>query len=259
MIRFDAGWLALREPADIASRSEAFARQISASMANRVPARVLDLGAGTGSNFRYLSRFLPDDQRWLLTDHDAELLTGARREESGPNGRLESRIVDLANIEENGALFENRDLVTASALLDLVSDAWLRRVCERCRALTYDGCIRCTPVHHFDETIAALVNRHQRSDKGFGPALGPGATTAAANHLWALGYEVGVTPSNWNLTPDQHALQRELIGGWSHAAAEMRPDEAAAIDAWRLRRLTDVDRGRSFLTVGHQDLIGLPG
>ena len=184
-----------------------------------------------------------------------------------PSGRLESRRVDLANIEESGALFENRDLVTASALLDLVSDAWLRRVCERCQAmdaavlfaLTYDGCIRCTPIHHFDETIAALVNRHQRSDKGFGPALGPGATTAAANHLTALGYEIGVTPSNWNLTPDQHALQRELIDGWSHAAAEMRPDEAAAIDAWRLSRLTDVDRGRSFLTVGHQDLIGLPG
>ena len=51
MSRFDAGWLALREPADIASRSEAFARRISASMANRVPTRVLDLGAGTGPTF----------------------------------------------------------------------------------------------------------------------------------------------------------------------------------------------------------------
>ena len=50
---FDLDWLDLREPHDAAARSEALAEALIA----RLPARprLMDLGAGTGSLFRWLA------------------------------------------------------------------------------------------------------------------------------------------------------------------------------------------------------------
>ena len=75
------------------------------------------------------------------------------------------------------------DLVTASALLDLVSETWLERLAVETAArsiplyaaLSYDGRIELTPPDPLDAAIVAAVNAHQRTDKGFGPALGPAA------------------------------------------------------------------------------------
>ena len=107
-------------------------------------------------------------------------------------------------------------LVTASALLDLVSDDWLRALAQRCAdaarrccsALNYDGRIICTPEDPDDGTIVALVNEHQRTDKGFGPALGPDATDRAVHWFRRAGYEAQRAPSDWALTPASGELQR---------------------------------------------------
>ena len=88
--------------------------------------------------------------------------------------------IDL-NHDLEAALDGPVDLVTTSALLDLVSDEWLQRfVVETAArrlpvyaALSYDGRIEMTPADAADEKIIAAVNAHQRTDKGFGPALGP--------------------------------------------------------------------------------------
>jgi SAM-dependent methyltransferase len=70
--RFDADWLALREPFDLAARSLHLARRL----AERLPARprLMDLGAGTGSMFRYLAPIIGRGQDWTLVDADAALL-----------------------------------------------------------------------------------------------------------------------------------------------------------------------------------------
>ena len=57
---FDASWLELREPFDAAARSVPLARQL----AGLLPARphLLDLGAGTGSLFRWLAPIIGSAQ-----------------------------------------------------------------------------------------------------------------------------------------------------------------------------------------------------
>ena len=71
---FSARWLALREPADHAARSVDLTSAIAAKVLAADPApRILDLAAGTGSNFRYLAAAMPRG-RWLLVDHDPSLL-----------------------------------------------------------------------------------------------------------------------------------------------------------------------------------------
>ena len=66
--------------------------------------------------------------------------------------RVECRQVDLGKLTD-ATLFHGHDLVTASALLDLVSEQWLQALVTYCAAarapvlfaLTYDGRMTCTP------------------------------------------------------------------------------------------------------------------
>jgi hypothetical protein len=262
---FSADWLALREPADAAARSDRLAHAVAGAVAPDAELRVLDLGAGTGANLRYLSPRLPPRQRWLLVDHDAGLLARVSSGVQMP-GRIETRVRDIAALTDTAAgdLFAGRGLVTASALLDLVSSEWVQALVARCRAaaanvlfaLNYDGRIQCTPEDPEDERVRELVNRHQRTDKGFGPALGPDATDHAARAFADHGYRIERDRSDWMLTAESHELQRQLIDGWARAAAEIAPERATAIDAWRGRRLAHLAAGRSRIVVGHEDVAG---
>jgi len=255
MAGFSAEWLALREPADRAARSADLTRLIADALAEDPAPRILDLAAGTGSNLRYLTRAIPQ-ARWLLVDHDSALLARVP-----PGARIETREMDLATLDDR-SIFEGRALVTASALLDLVSEAWTRTLAARCAlngsmalfVLSYDGRLVCSPEDPDDGSVVELVNEHQRTDKGFGAALGPEATGVAARCFEAAGYLVQRAPSDWQLPPDARDLQRQLIEGWAQAASEMAPHRARVIDGWRDRRLAHVAAGWSEIAVGHEDL-----
>ena len=67
-------WLALREAADWAARSEALVRRVADAIGTAGTLRGLDLCTGTGSNLRYLLDRLPGRQQWLVVDRDAALL-----------------------------------------------------------------------------------------------------------------------------------------------------------------------------------------
>jgi len=178
---------------------------------------------------------------------------------------VETRCLDLSTLDD-GTIFDGRDLVSASALLDLVSEPWLLTLANRCAAcgaaalfaLNYDGRIACSPEDPDDGSIVSLVNEHQRTDKGFGPALGPDATDRAARCFADLGYRVQRAPSDWQLTPAAGELQRRLIDGWAQAAAAMAPQQMRMIDAWRERRFAHVAAGWSTVTVGHEDFAAWP-
>src|SRR5262245_36213513 len=149
---FSAEWLALREPADAAARSSRLVSFVAAR------GRLLDLGGGTGANIRYLSRHLPVPQQWTLIDSDRALLARV------PEG-VATVQADLNDVIDDRETFRGCALATAAALLDLVSDGWLERLVERCRAvdaavlfaLNYDGRIECAPADPEDEDVRRLV------------------------------------------------------------------------------------------------------
>ena len=284
MREFSAEWLALREPADAAARSARLLQAVAARFAPETNLTVLDVGAGTGSNARYLAERLHPQQQWLLVDHDPSLLIEAsqrlrawgearglvvsrdegawRVEGEGLAVTFTTRLADLADLTDASELFADRRLVTASALLDLVSAPWVEALASHCRvagasglfSLTYDGRIDCSPEEPGDGEVRQLVNEHQRGDKGFGPALGPTACTVAAECFGAVGYSVEREVSDWHLEPDAGELQRQLIEGWSRAAVQMAPDRAGFLREWTDRRLAHVLEGHSRLVVGHEDL-----
>jgi hypothetical protein len=106
--------------------------------------------------------------------------------------------------------------------------------------------------------VRELMNRHQRNDKGFGPAAGPHATECAARCFEQASFRVARQPSDWVLTPDARLLQTELMEGWAQAATELAPQQSTAIQDWLTRRLAHVAEGRSRVTVGHEDLAAWP-
>jgi hypothetical protein len=262
MSGFSADWLALREPADHAARSMSLTCAAIESLPDGAAPRILDLAAGTGSNFRYLTAAgfnSTSRAEFLLVDHDPALLA---RIPTTPD--VATRCLDLSTLDDR-SIFDGRALVTASALLDLVSEAWLRVLAARCAesgaavlfALTYDGLIGCSPEDPDDGSIVGLVNEHQRADKGFGPALGPDAASVAAGCFEKAGYQVQRSRSDWRLAPEDRDLQSLLIDGWAQAATEIAPAQARVIDGWRDRRLAHVAAGWSEIVVGHEDIMGI--
>jgi len=285
MSGFNADWLTLREPADTAARPESLIEWLAPSLPRDRSVHVLDLATGTGSNLRYLAPRLGGLQQWVLADHDPALLAAmpgrlsawAARNRVGVESTgnslalqgegfsclVERRQVDLArNLDELD--FGRIDLVTTSALLDLVSDVWLENLARRCVdegcpvlfALSYDGRMDFAPADPFDGRVTDLVNAHQRTDKGFGPALGPEAATRVVRLLERLGYEVRAERSDWRLDAGQPELQAELVQGWASAAMEYSPDERLQVDRWQAQRLDWIRDRQSRLVVGHVDVAG---
>ncbi|AWN52717.1 class I SAM-dependent methyltransferase [Methylobacterium sp. 17Sr1-1] len=277
MSGFSPDWLALREPADRAARDAglvaALARVLPKSM------RAVDLGCGTGSNLRALAPHLGSRQAWLLVDHDPALLSAAaerlsawaeRAEETGDGLVLHRggqriavrlRALDLAT-DPAAALAEGPDLVTAAALFDLASEAWIaevaRAVVGACAvfytALTYDGQESWTPPHPADAAIHAAFLAHQAGDKGFGPAAGPGATVALATAFRHHGYAVSTAASPWRLGTGEAALLQDLAAGAARAAAETGRVCAADAAEWAAARRRPGTRAE----IGHRDLLALP-
>ncbi len=258
-MNFSEDWLGLRAGFDTRARSRMLEGRLGSWTSQRVtrtgrPLSVVDLGAGSGNNYRHLHPRLPVEQAWTLVDADAALLTAAQR--TAPPMAVQT--IDLATDLE-GALPAGTDLVTASALIDLVSATWLERLMARVDALgaallvvlTYDGRTLWEPSEPFDDRVLELVNRHQRSDKGFGPALGPDAALALAR---LTGQRAVEETSDWIIDAGDMAMRRALVDGWASAALDIAPDESASINSWRSR---SIDR-RARLTVGHVDQLLIP-
>ena len=268
---FTPDWLALREPVDHRSRPARLLRPLRAAWRARKWSRVLDLGSGTGSNFRYLTSRLPGRQEWTLVDHDAELLgrvygpNPASRDDTGVTPPVHRVVGDLA--EEGLARVKDTDLVTASALLDLVTREWLTNLVARCRearcgvllALSYDGSITWFPGGDPDDAwMEGAVNAHQRREKGLGPALGPTAPQVAEALFRSSGFHTWVLPSPWSLREDDGPLARMLVEGWCRAALEQAPADTSRVRSWEERRLFALAQGNLELRVGHLDLLALP-
>jgi len=293
MIRFTPQWLDLREPADRDARSIALVDHLARPFSSRPELTILDLGCGTGASLRALATRLRGRQDWLLVDRETRLLEASRERleawaaehglrpasddselrllGEGLEIRVRTRALDFAqglealdDVDPDHRLPEvEPDLVTASALLDLVSGRWLESLRDFARrkraavfaALIYDGHVAFRPALPFDTELVALVNRHQRTDKGFGPALGPEAAGAASLAFRAAHYDVAAEPSPWQLSQDRRALQQILIEDWRQAARAVAPDRTGEIDAWAERRSALLDAGGTTMTVGHRDLL----
>ena len=152
MSGFSAEWLALRESHDVRARNPVVLDAVATMFKRRDAANVVDLACGAGSTVRALSSHLPARQHWHLVDNDQRLLSLACSGKYAGDVKLDAVALDLSGNFEV-VLDGTIDLITVSALLDLVSEPWLDRFTRNIAArtlpvyaaLTYDGRIDLLP------------------------------------------------------------------------------------------------------------------
>ncbi|HEX2377215.1 MAG TPA: hypothetical protein VHI30_06615 [Gaiellales bacterium] len=268
-IRVSREWLALREPADAAARDRSLVERLRRALPAGDPLAIHDLASGSGSMGRWLAPLLPGPQHWVLHDRDPDLLEAAvARTPVGAAGgadvTVEARRSDITLLDP--AELAGAGLVTASALLDLLTEEGLARLVDLCAAagcpvlltLSVVGRVELSPPEPLDARVAAAFDAHQRRMTAAGRLLGPDAAAAAARSFGWLGCDVAVRPSPWRLGPAEARLAAEWLTGWVGAACEQDPGLAAEAAAYVGRRLAQAREGRLRVTVGHSDLLVLP-
>lgn len=158
-------------------------------------------------------------------------------------------------------------LVTASALLDLVSEDWLASLVLRIVrvgaaalfAQTYDGRASWLPADPADAWVHERFDADQRTDKGLGVALGPDAPSTARSLFESLGFEVRAVRADWRLGPQAVELQQAMVDGWADAVMPAADTQAEQVQLarWRSARHAAIGAGEAELRVGHVDLFAV--
>lgn len=275
---FDSNWLNLREPADHQARSRSLMPEVLAwaereystpdvvSGLHAPPLLIADLGAGTGSNARYLAPALTVPQHWVLLDQDEQLLALAVDRMEHLDVPMEIRACHMSADSLASQIPSGTRLITASALIDLMSAPWLEALAKTAAdggagvyiVLSYDGQFELSPALEGDRWILDTVNAHQHRHKGTGAAMGPDATGYLQAQLQGYGYQVSVAPSPWQLSPEQWELQIALLEGWQQAVGEQAPGEKDKARRWFDRRLVQAREQRLCIRVDHLDLFAWP-
>lgn len=277
MSGFSPQWLALREPADHRARNRRVLKAVADAFAGRDHVCVVDLGCGTGATLRALAPHLAARQSWRLVDHDENLIETAKKflggwaeevltEEARLIVRKASKSIEVRfllgdldrDLDRLGEL--PADLVTASALVDLVSETWMTRLVATLAArrlplyaaLTYNGAERWRPPHPADAVVLAAFHAHQARDKGFGGAAGPRAAELLRGLLARAGYALVTGASPWLIETQEGALMRELARGIAQAANETGAADRRAVDAWLTARLA-----ATACEIGHTDIFAM--
>jgi hypothetical protein len=263
-IRVSPEWLELREAADAAARS----RKLVDELRRLAPANgrwsIHDLACGTGSMGRWLAPLLPGPQRWVLHDRDADLLALASVHAPAADVTIETRLSDVTRLDPED--LAGATLVTASALLDLLTRDELTRLIHACAgagcpvlfSLSVTGRVQLLPADPLDTRIGAAFNAHQRRPTRHGRLLGPDAVEAAVAGFRGLGAEVVVLPSPWRLAGAASDLAVEWLTGRLDAACAQEAALASEAHLYRHRRLREAAAGALSVTVGHADLLVLP-
>jgi hypothetical protein len=234
----------------------------------RTPVVVHDLGSGTGSMVRWCAPRLPGPQTWVLHDWNDALLGHAvdasARDSDGSAITVRTRTGALAGLRADD--LAGASLVTASALLDVLSEREVAAVVAACvaagapvlLALSVTGAVTIDPADPRDRLFEAAFNDHQRRRLDGRRLLGPDAAAVVADSFRAAGWSVLLAGTPWRLGADDAALAAEWLDGWLAAAVEHRPTLAEPASDFARVRAAEGEAGRLHVTVQHVDLLAWP-
>jgi hypothetical protein len=262
----DPAWLAARAPADASARAatlDSLLPELINYLINSYglgrTLQIIDLGAGTGANQRWLAPRLPFPQRWIHLDHDPAL----SRWVPLPDGTM---IID-GSVETLGQMLGMLSgepcLVTCSAVLDVLTSDQLAAVCQAVIdnqvlalfSLTVTGTATMDPANVQDQPLLDAFNDHQRRVG----RPGPDAVGLAVKALWEGGFTVCTQETPWQLTASSDlAFVEQLLQERLDAAVAQDPSLASAATTWFELRSAQLALGLLRIEVGHRDILALP-
>ena len=250
-------WLSIRETMDGRFRSSRLAHKFI-EHANKTRL-IIDLGCGTGTNYRYLTRNDGSDTPWLCVDSDGDVLEIAAGELAGKPVRFElgdlAADISLIPISEDVA-------ITASAFFDLTSEDWIVRFANLVAgsplliSMTASGASAWDPIDDMDEAIEICLQTHRKADHCFGPAAGLSAARLLAEQLIARNCSVSLEASDWSVDHQDREVMATLIDGVRRRALSQLPHNQ--VERWAATRRQQNQAGVLKLTLPHLDLLSLP-
>jgi hypothetical protein len=267
-VTVDLSWLAVRVAADTAARATTVSTLLPELINYLIDTRglrghvleIIDLGAGTGANQRWLASRLPFQQRWIHLDHDPTI----SRSLPLPDDTviIDGTVEALERLLADGA--SDHRVVTCSALLDVLTTGHLGAVCRAVInnqvpalfSLSVTGSQSISPMDPHDQRLLDAFNDHQQR----AGRAGPDAITLAVGTLCAGGFTVRIQETPWQLAAStDSAFVEQLLQEWLDAAVAQDPSLAAVATAWLQLRRTQLELGILRIEVGHRDILALPG
>ncbi len=225
--------------------------------------RMIDIGAGSGANQRWLAPRLPFRQHWVHLDHDPAILTHT-------HGVAPTEFV-VGGIGALGALLDHHrergtaqpDVITCAAVLDVLTRSDLALLCDLISSskvpallsLSVTGELAVEPPDGADAALLEAFNDHQRRDG----RAGPDAPDLVGAQCGGAGARVESVSTPWVLdgTSDRAFVAR-FLQERIDASLEQEPTLRTVGEEWLRRRLAALVDLDLRITVGHRDLLILP-
>ena len=259
---------ALREAADAAARAPDLVERLAGTCRRQAAVVIHDLGCGTGSMGRWLAPRLPGPQHWVAARpgrRPARRSPPPTRPARPPTARRSPSRPAARHHPADRRRPGRRDLVTASALLDMLTADELERLVAACAGagcpvlltLSVIGRVELTPADPLD---APRRRRVQRPPAPTTAGAGCSARTRSAPPSTAfarLGCRRPRAAQPLAAGPGRGRPGGRVVRGWVGAACEQDARAGRASRAYTRRRLAQARPERLAVTVHHADLLVL--
>ena len=260
MHEFQNKWLNLRESVDRNSRNKKILNLINKFYKNKKNIRIIDLGSGAGSNFRFLKSRLSNNQYWSFVDisHESTNYFKKNIKFSSKIIKTNFKIIDIIN-DLNKISFNDYNLVTGSAFLDILPKNWFNNFYKLninteivYFALNYDGNFKFFPKHKDDKKILNLFNKDQKSDKGIGEvAVGPNCSKII-NKVFKSTHKTYVLDSTWDVNRN-YEFQMHFL----NFCEDIIKKNKLNLDHWLEFRLKSIKEKNSRFILNNKDFLAI--
>ena len=262
MHKFENSWLFQREKIDNMSKNLFLIKKINNSLKNYDQIRIIDLGTGTGSNFRFLSKKIKyKNQSWTLMDISKNSLNAAKKNVT-TNDKIKKIIIKhddiIKNIQQNN--FTNYDLVTGSAFLDIMPHEWFKKFYLKnintkivYFSINYDGYFKFYPKHRMDKKFLQLFNSDQKSKKNNKTkAVGPDCSNIIKSYF-SKTHKSFLFKSNWTNVKDKN-FQLMFLDFCENIIKKNKKNNLLE---WLDFRKDNIFKNKSKLSVSNKDFLAI--
>jgi hypothetical protein len=177
---------------------------------------------------------------------------------------IDTRVGELGELR--AADLEGASLVTASALLDVLTASEAHAIVEACvgvgaptlLSLSVTGEVELRPWDARDKLFETAFNAHQRRQVHDRRLLGRYGAPIVRGLFELAGWKVRTARTSWRIAHTEPRLLAEWFDGWTDAAEEQSPTLREAAAGYRGLRTSQLDRGELSAVVYHLDLLAWP-